>query len=57
MKEKRNESLRWALMKRLFALQAFLLVLFVILLVGWIWIIDPRLEAPMKRLFGLLRKA
>lgn len=44
MKEKRNESLRWALMKRLFALQAFLLVLFVILLVGWIWIIDPRLE-------------
>ena len=44
MKEKRNGSLRWALMKRLFALQAFLLVLFVILLVGWIWIIDPRLE-------------
>ncbi|MCZ7480017.1 HAMP domain-containing sensor histidine kinase [Rhizobium rhizogenes] len=31
-------------MKRLFALQAFFLVLFVILLVGWIWIIDPRLE-------------
>ncbi|EMS98617.1 two component sensor kinase [Agrobacterium tumefaciens str. Cherry 2E-2-2] len=31
-------------MKRLFALQAFLLVLFVILLIGWIWIIDPRLE-------------
>lgn len=27
-----------------FALQAFLLVLFVILLIGWIWIIDPRLE-------------
>lgn len=44
MKEKRNRSLRWGLMKRLFALQAFLLVLFVILLVGWIWIIDPRLE-------------
>jgi cbb3-type cytochrome oxidase subunit 3 len=31
-------------MKRLFALQAFLLVLFVILLIGWIWVIDPRLE-------------
>ncbi|MDO3442851.1 HAMP domain-containing sensor histidine kinase [Agrobacterium sp. V1] len=31
-------------MKRLFALQVFFLVLFVILLVGWIWIIDPRLE-------------
>ncbi|MFF2319451.1 ATP-binding protein [Agrobacterium sp. NPDC058088] len=31
-------------MKRLFALQAFLLVLFVIFLIGWIWIIDPRLE-------------
>ncbi|NSL21573.1 HAMP domain-containing histidine kinase [Agrobacterium tumefaciens] len=44
MKQERNRSLRWALMKRLFALQAFLLVLFVILLVGWIWIIDPRLE-------------
>jgi signal transduction histidine kinase len=44
MKQERNRSLRWALMKRLFALQAFLLVLFVILLIGWIWIIDPRLE-------------
>ncbi len=31
-------------MKRLFVLQAFLLVLFVILLVGWIWIINPELE-------------
>ncbi|WP_312358428.1 HAMP domain-containing sensor histidine kinase [Agrobacterium sp.] len=31
-------------MKRLFALQAFFLVLFVVLLIGWIWIIDPRLE-------------
>lgn len=44
MKSARNRSLRWGLMKRLFALQAFLLVLFVILLIGWIWIIDPRLE-------------
>lgn len=31
-------------MKRLFVLQAFLLVLFVVLLVGWIWIINPELE-------------
>lgn len=44
MTQERNRSLRWGLMKRLFALQAFLLVLFVILLIGWIWIIDPRLE-------------
>jgi signal transduction histidine kinase len=44
MRQERNRSLRWGLMKRLFALQAFLLVLFVILLIGWIWIIDPRLE-------------
>ncbi|MQB12494.1 sensor histidine kinase [Agrobacterium sp. ICMP 6402] len=44
MRQERNRSLRWGLMKRLFALQAFFLVLFVILLVGWIWIIDPRLE-------------
>ncbi len=44
MKTARNRSLRWGLMKRLFALQAFLLLLFVILLIGWIWIIDPRLE-------------
>lgn len=44
MKIERNRSLRWALMKRLFVLQAFLLVLFVILLIGWIWVINPRLE-------------
>lgn len=44
MKKTHDRSLRWGLMKRLFALQAFLLVLFVILLIGWIWIIDPRLE-------------
>lgn len=44
MKRAPDRSLRWGLMKRLFALQAFLLVLFVILLIGWIWIIDPRLE-------------
>lgn len=44
MTQERNRSLRWGLMKRLFVLQAFLLVLFVILLIGWIWIIDPRLE-------------
>ncbi|WP_445558141.1 sensor histidine kinase [Ochrobactrum sp. BTU1] len=31
-------------MRRLFILQASLLVLFVILLVGWIWIINPELE-------------
>lgn len=44
MKKPHGRSLRWGLMKRLFALQAFLLFLFVILLIGWIWIIDPRLE-------------
>lgn len=44
MKRAPDRSLRWGLMKRLFALQAFLLVLFVILLIGWIWVIDPRLE-------------
>lgn len=44
MKKTHDRSLRWGLMKRLFALQAFLLLLFVILLIGWIWIIDPRLE-------------
>ncbi len=44
MRPERNRSLRWGLMKRLFALQAFFLVLFVVLLIGWIWIIDPRLE-------------
>lgn len=44
MKQERNRSLRWALMKRLFALQAFFLVLFVVLLVSWIWIINPQLE-------------
>lgn len=44
MKKMRSRSLRWGLMKRLFVLQAFLLVLFVILLVGWIWIINPEFE-------------
>lgn len=44
MKKERSRSLRWALMKRLFVSQAFLLVLFVALLVGWIWIINPELE-------------
>lgn len=44
MTKARDRSLRWGLMKRLFALQAFLLVLFVFLFIGWIWIIDPRLE-------------
>ncbi|WCK01718.1 sensor histidine kinase [Agrobacterium tumefaciens] len=44
MKKPHGRSLRWGLIKRLFALQAFLLLLFVILLIGWIWIIDPRLE-------------
>ncbi|KJF73698.1 ATPase [Agrobacterium arsenijevicii] len=44
MKQERNRSLRWALMKRLFALQAFLLVFFVALLISWIWIINPQLE-------------
>lgn len=44
MNKERSRSLRWSLMKRLFVLQAFLLVLFVVLLVGWIWIINPELE-------------
>ncbi|QWK79927.1 HAMP domain-containing sensor histidine kinase [Brucella sp. NBRC 12950] len=44
MKKMRSQSLRWSLMRRLFILQASLLVLFVILLVGWIWIINPELE-------------
>ncbi|MGG6894233.1 MULTISPECIES: sensor histidine kinase [Rhizobium] len=44
MKAERSRSLRWGLIKRLIPLQAFLLVLFVVLLVGWIWIINPELE-------------
>lgn len=44
MKVERSRSLRWGLIKRLITLQAFLLVLFVVLLVGWIWIINPELE-------------
>ncbi|AYG69138.1 MULTISPECIES: HAMP domain-containing sensor histidine kinase [unclassified Rhizobium] len=44
MKTERGRSLRWGLIKRLIALQAFILVLFFVLLVGWIWIINPELE-------------
>ncbi|NLR97606.1 HAMP domain-containing histidine kinase [Rhizobium sp. P38BS-XIX] len=44
MKAERSRSLRWGLIKRLIMLQACLLVLFVVLLVGWIWIINPELE-------------
>ncbi|ENN88643.1 Sensor protein qseC [Rhizobium freirei PRF 81] len=44
MKAERSRSLRWGLIKRLITLQAFLLVLFVFLLVAWIWIINPELE-------------
>ncbi|MBN8950549.1 MULTISPECIES: HAMP domain-containing sensor histidine kinase [unclassified Rhizobium] len=44
MTPERSRSLRWGLIKRLIALQAFLLVLFFVLLVGWIWIINPELE-------------
>jgi signal transduction histidine kinase len=44
MNPERSQSLRWGLIKRLIALQAFLLVLFFVLLVGWIWIINPELE-------------
>ncbi|NTJ67989.1 HAMP domain-containing histidine kinase [Agrobacterium rhizogenes] len=44
MSPERSRSLRWGLIKRLIALQAFLLVLFFVLLVGWIWIINPELE-------------
>ncbi|MBB6485727.1 HAMP domain-containing sensor histidine kinase [Rhizobium lusitanum] len=44
MKIERSRSLRWGLIKRLIPLQAFLLVLFVVLLVGWVWIINPELE-------------
>jgi len=44
MSPERSRSLRWGLIKRLIALQAFLLVLFFVLLVGWLWIINPELE-------------
>ncbi|MBB3569206.1 HAMP domain-containing sensor histidine kinase [Rhizobium sp. BK491] len=44
MNAERSRSLRWGLIRRLIALQAFLLVLFFVLLVGWIWIINPELE-------------
>ncbi|MGV1759834.1 sensor histidine kinase [Rhizobium sp. A22-96] len=44
MKVERSRSLRWGLIRRLIMLQAFLLVLFVVLLAGWIWIINPELE-------------
>ena len=44
MKAERSRSLRWGLIRRLIMLQAFLLVLFVVLFAGWIWIINPELE-------------
>ncbi|KAA1180168.1 HAMP domain-containing histidine kinase [Rhizobium tropici] len=44
MKSERSRSLRWGLIKRLIILQAFILVLFFVLLVGWMWIINPELE-------------
>ncbi|OCI93854.1 two-component sensor histidine kinase [Rhizobium sp. AC27/96] len=44
MNVERSRSLRWGLIRRLIMLQAFLLVLFVVLLAGWIWIINPELE-------------
>ncbi len=44
MRSERRRSLRWGLIRRLIPLQAFLLVLFVVLLVGWIWVINPELE-------------
>ncbi|TWB58228.1 signal transduction histidine kinase [Rhizobium sp. ERR 922] len=44
MNPERSRSLRWGLIKRLIVLQAFLLVLFFVLLVAWLWIINPELE-------------
>ncbi|MFN6986915.1 MAG: histidine kinase dimerization/phospho-acceptor domain-containing protein, partial [Rhizobium oryzihabitans] len=44
-------------MKRLLVLQAFLLVLFVVLLVGWIWIIDPRLEGANEEAVRIIAES
>ncbi|CUX17118.1 Two component sensor kinase [Agrobacterium tomkonis CFBP 6623] len=57
MRPERNRSLRWGLMKRLFALQAFFLVLFVVLLIGWIWIIDPRLEGANEEAVRIIAES
>lgn len=39
-----RRSLKWVLTQRLILLQAFLLFLFVLLMGGWIWVLDPKLE-------------
>lgn len=57
MRPERNRSLRWGLMKRLFALQAFFLVLFIVLLIGWIWIIDPRLEGANEEAVRIIAES
>ena len=57
MSSQHNQSLRWGLMKRLLVLQAFLLVLFVVLLVGWIWIIDPRLEGANEEAVRIIAES
>lgn len=44
MKPKRSYSLKWILTRRLIALQAVLLTLFLGLFAIWVWIIDPELE-------------
>ncbi len=57
MSSQHNQSLRWGLMKRLLVLQAFLLVLFVVLLVGWIWTIDPRLEGANEEAVRIIAES
>ncbi|KQV16297.1 ATPase [Rhizobium sp. Root1203] len=57
MKKKRSSrSLKWVLTRRLIGLQACLLLLFFVLLAGWVWIIDPELEDTNASIIHVLAK-
>ena len=56
MRLRSGRSLKWVLTRRLIGLQACLLLLFVALLAGWVWIIDPELEDTNESIIRVLAK-
>jgi hypothetical protein len=56
MKMRSGRSLKWVLTRRLIGLQACLLMLFFVLLAGWVWIIDPELEDTNEAIIRVLAK-
>ncbi|RUM27066.1 sensor histidine kinase [Rhizobium vallis] len=56
MRLRSGRSLKWVLTRRLIGLQACFLLLFVSLLAGWVWIIDPELEDTNEAIVRVLIK-